>query len=79
MTWTNAPAADPTPISSPAGKAVVGSWVTFNLTPLVAGDGTERPLSSLRCSGSRPSASRKVMPATNAAMKPEPPNARGRP
>ena len=40
VTWTNAPAADPTPISSPAGKAVVGSWVTFNLTAIVAGDGT---------------------------------------
>ena len=32
-------------------------------------------LSSLRSSGSRPSASRKVIPATNAAMKPEPPSA----
>ena len=29
------------------------------------------------CSGSRPSASRKVMPATNAAMKPDPPSAAG--
>ena len=31
VTWTTAPAADPTPLASPTGKAVTGTWVTFNL------------------------------------------------
>jgi hypothetical protein len=40
VTWTTAPAADPTPLASPTGKAVTGTWVTFNLAALVSGDGT---------------------------------------
>ena len=40
VTWTTAPAADATPIASPTGKAIVGTWVTYNLASLVPGDGT---------------------------------------
>ena len=40
VTWNTAPPADPTPLASPTGKAVTGTWVTFNLASLVSGDGT---------------------------------------
>lgn len=39
VTWATAPAADPAPLVTMA-KAVVGTWVDFDVTPLITGDGS---------------------------------------
>ena len=39
VTWATAPAADPIPITT-LGKAVRNTWVDFDVTPLITGDGT---------------------------------------
>jgi hypothetical protein len=39
VTWATAPAADAGALAT-AGKATVSSWMTFNVLPLVPGDGT---------------------------------------
>jgi hypothetical protein len=38
-TWATAPAADPSALAT-VGRATVGTWMTFNVLPLVRGDGT---------------------------------------
>jgi chitodextrinase len=39
VNWNNAPVADALPLAT-AGKAAVGTWMQFNVLPLIAGDGT---------------------------------------
>ena len=40
VTWNTAPPADPTPITTTVPKAVLNTWVDFDVTPLITSDGT---------------------------------------